>query len=56
MLLNRGVIRVGRPIPSGAEFELQRVVDPYQFASAAELSLFRRPLPSMNLKFVTQVM
>ena len=37
MLLNRGVIRVGLPIPSGAEFDLLKADDPYGFASAANL-------------------
>jgi RoxA-like, cytochrome c-like len=56
MLLNRAVIRVGLPIPPGAEFELVAVDDPYGFASASELSLFRRPLPSTNLRFLSAVM
>jgi cytochrome c peroxidase len=56
MLLSRGVIRVGLPMPAGADFQLIAVDDPYHFASAAELSLFRRPLPSANLKFIPQVM
>jgi hypothetical protein len=56
MLLHRGLIRVGLPIPASAEFELVAVDDPYQFASAAELSLFRRPLPTTNLKFDSTVM
>ncbi|HEX7647159.1 MAG TPA: cytochrome C [Noviherbaspirillum sp.] len=56
MLLNRGVIRIGLPIPSGAEFTLAKADDPYGFASAAELSLFRRPLPSTNLSFLASVM
>jgi hypothetical protein len=56
MLLNHGVVRVGLPIPATAEFELVAVDDPYHFASAAELSLFRRPLPTTNLKFDSTVM
>jgi hypothetical protein len=56
MLLNRGVIRIGLPIPANAEFELVAVDDPYHYASAAELSLFRRPLPTTNLKFDSTVM
>ncbi len=56
MLLNRGLIRIGIGIPANAEFELLLVEDPYGFASARELSLFRRPLPSTNLKFLTTVM
>src|ERR1700690_3977158 len=56
MLLNRGTIRVGIGIPAGADFELTAVDDPYGFASAAQLSLFRRPLPATNLKFIPAVM
>jgi cytochrome c peroxidase len=56
MLLGKGLIRVGLPIPKGAEFELANVDDPYGYASAKELSLFRRPLPSTNLRFLTGVM
>ena len=56
LLLSKGLIRVGLPIPAGAEFELVSVDDPYQFASAAELSLFRRPLPTTNLRFQTALM
>ena len=56
MLLTKGVVRVGLPVPATAEFELVAVDDPYKFASAAELSLFRRPLPTANLKFDSTVM
>ncbi len=56
MLLTRGAIRVGMPIPGNAEFELIAVDDPYGFASASELSLFRRPLPSANLTLIPVVM
>src|SRR5713101_7452224 len=56
MLLNKGLIRIGIGIPAGAEFTLESVDDPYGFASARELSLFRRPLPSTNLAFLSTVM
>ena len=56
MLLNKGLIRIGIGIPQNAEFELVAVDDPYGHASAADLSLFRRPLPSTNLKFLSTVM
>ena len=56
MLLSKGLIRVGLPIPATAEFELVAVDDPYGFASAAELSLFRRPLATTNLRFLSTVM
>src|SRR5678816_2627698 len=51
MLLTRGLIRVGIGVPAAADFALVAVDDPYHFASAAELSLFRRPLPATNLQF-----
>jgi hypothetical protein len=60
MLLTKGVIRVGIAIPETAEFELHAVHDPYGYAghnaSNNELSLFRRPLPTTNLAFLTTVM
>ncbi len=56
MLLTKGLIRVGNGVPANAEFELIAVDDPYGFASATELSLFRRPLPTANLKFLSTVM
>jgi len=63
MLLTKGLIRVGIGIRADAEFELIDVDangvsngDPYHYASANELSLFRRPLPTTNLKFLSAVM
>jgi cytochrome c peroxidase len=56
LLLDRGLIRVGLGVPANAEFELISVDDPYGFASASELSLFRRPLAVTNLRFLSTVM
>jgi cytochrome c peroxidase len=56
MLLSRAVLRIGIGMPTGADFTLAAVDDPYGFASAAELSLFRRPLPATNLRFLTSIM
>ena len=56
LLLDRGVIRIGIGMPANAEFELQSVSDPYGYASASQLSLFRRPLPAANLRFLSTVM
>ncbi len=56
MLLSKGLIRVGIGVAADAEFELVAVEDPYGYASAAELSLFRRPLPATNLRFLSTVM
>jgi hypothetical protein len=49
------VIRVGLPVKPTSEFELTAVDDPYGHASAAQLSLFRRPLPTTNLRFASTV-
>lgn len=56
LLLERGLIRVGIGMPANAEFELQSVSDSYGYASAKELSLFRRPPPAANLRFLSTVM
>ena len=56
MLLKYGDIRVGIGVPAGAEFSLVAVDDPYGYASADQLSLFRRPLPATNLPFFKTVM
>lgn len=56
MLLNHGVIRIGLGMPNSADFQLISVQDPYSFASAHELSLFRRPMPSANVAFNTLTM
>ena len=60
MLLDKGLIRVGISIPADAEFELADVKDPYGYAGRNannnELSLFRRPLPATNLRFLSTVM
>jgi len=56
MLLTKGLVRVGIGVPANADFELIAVDDPYRFASSAQLSLFRRPLPTTNLKFLSAVM
>jgi cytochrome c peroxidase len=56
MLLSKGLIRIGIAVPPSAEFELIAVDDPYGYASASELSLFRRPLPTTNLLDLSTVM
>jgi cytochrome c peroxidase len=56
MLLSKANLRVGIGIPADAEFKLVEADDPYGHATASELSLFRRPLPSTNLKFLSSVM
>jgi cytochrome c peroxidase len=56
-ILSRGVIRIGRPVPTTptTEFELAAVDDPTGFSTATSLSLFRRPLPIGNLRFLSTI-
>ena len=56
LLLNKGLIRIEEPIPANAEFELIAVDDPYGNDLSAGLSVFRRPLAAMNLKFNAVIM
>jgi cytochrome c peroxidase len=56
LLLARGLFRIGLPVPANAEFDLAAADDPYGYASSSELSLFRRPLPTANLRFAAAVM
>lgn len=57
LLLTRGLIRVGLDVPNGAEFTIDSVDDPYQCGAATnQVSVYRRPLPSTNLRFMTAIM
>ena len=56
MLLNKGLIRVSLGVPANAEFVVENIDDPYVCATPDALSLFRRPLPATNLRFLTTVM
>src|SRR6185437_11225951 len=61
-----GLIRIGLPMPAGAEFEVTSVDDPYKCntnpatgltsKTAGIVSIYRRPLPSTNLGFLSTVM
>jgi hypothetical protein len=56
-LLSKAVIRVEREVPSGAEFEIVDVDDPYHCAAPlTSAAMYRRPLPTANLSFLSGVM
>jgi cytochrome c peroxidase len=56
-LLTRGLIRVGIDVPAGAEFVIDSIDDPYNCgAPLTAASMYRRPLPSTNLRFLSAVM
>ena len=56
LLISRGLIRIALPIPDGAEFEVVSVSNPYACNETSTLSMYRRPLPSTNLRFLSTVM
>ena len=58
MLLSKGLIRVSIGVPGTAEFAVAAIDDPHNCpeTTPAGLALFRRPLPSTNLGFLTTVM
>lgn len=56
LLLSKGLIRVSLPVPAAAEFAVDHVDSPYGCTSATTLSMYRRPLPSTNLRFLSTIM
>jgi cytochrome c peroxidase len=57
LLLNKGLIRVELQVPAGADFEIVDVDDPYGCGAPYNtVSMYRRPLPSTNLAFLSTVM
>ena len=57
LLLSKGLIRVQLPVPPTAQFEVVAVDDPHgnsagQPLPLTQVSVFRRPLPATNLKFL----
>lgn len=56
-LLHKGVIRISADVPNDAEFEIVAVDDPYHCGARQDLvSVYRRPLPTANLSFLSAVM
>jgi cytochrome c peroxidase len=66
LLLNKGLIRIGLPMPAGAQFVISAVDDPYGCntnsdtglvnPSSGIVSVYRRPLPTTNLGFLNAIM
>jgi cytochrome c peroxidase len=62
LLLSHGLIRVFLTLPSTAQFTIKAVHDPYGCAivtddtGAQTVSVYRRPLPTTNLKFLSTIM
>jgi len=63
LLLKHGLIRVGINIPANAQFSISLVKDPYGCALVSDpktglltASVYRRPLPTANVNFLSAVM
>jgi cytochrome c peroxidase len=56
LLLSRGLIRIALAVPANAEFTVVGVRNPYGCNDMATLSMYRRPLPATNLKFLSTIM
>jgi hypothetical protein len=58
LLLSRGLIRISLPVPQGAEFSIVNIDDPYACpeTTTSQPSLYRRPLPATNLRFLPAIM
>jgi hypothetical protein len=56
LLINKGLIRIAIQLPPKAEFNVVSVVNPYGCGDPTTLSMYRRPLPSTNLRFLSTVM
>jgi hypothetical protein len=69
LLLSKGLIRIGLPLPANRDFDVKVVLNPYGSTGAnpaqntviaptatPELSFYRRPLLSANTRFIAAVM
>jgi cytochrome c peroxidase len=63
LLLKSGLIRVFLPVPANAQYQIQAERDPYGCAVVTDestgvqtVSVYRRPLPTTNLRFLSAVM
>ena len=63
LLLKSGLIRIFLPVPANAQYQIQAEHDPYGCAVVTDestgvqtVSVYRRPLPTTNLRFLSAVM
>jgi cytochrome c peroxidase len=66
LLLDKGLIRIGLPMPAAAQFQILGVNDPYDCntdrstgltsPTTGIVSVYRRPLPAANLGFLSTIM
>ncbi len=63
LLLKSGLIRIFLPVPASAQYQIQVERDPYGCAVVTDevtgvqtVSVYRRPLPTTNLRFLSAIM
>lgn len=56
LLRTRGLIRIAIPVPPTADYQVVSVNNPYGCNESDVISMYRRPLPATNLRFLSAVM
>lgn len=56
LLLTRGLIRIGIAVPPNTDYQVVSIENPYGCNATDVVSMYRRPLPSTNLLFLSSVM
>jgi len=56
LLRTRGLIRIAIAVPANADYRVVSVNNPYGCNQSNVISMYRRPLPSTNLSFLSAVM
>jgi hypothetical protein len=56
LLRTRGLIRIAINVPATADFEVVSVENPYYCSDTNTISMYRRPLPATNLRFLSALM
>jgi len=56
LLLSRGLIRIGIAVPANADYQVVSVYNRYGCNVTDVISMYRRPLPTTNLPFLSAVM
>lgn len=56
LLTDKALIRVALAVPANAEFSVVGVVNRYGCGDPSTLSMYRRPLPTTNLRFLSTLM
>jgi cytochrome c peroxidase len=56
LLRSRGLFRIAIAVPSNANYQVVSVNNPYGCNESDVISMYRRPLPATNLRFLSSVM